>query len=99
MNEIQLDILEYSLFNYFHIDWTLNQQYMLYVGFGLVLFWVALRIVNGLMQIQRRIMYVDEPYQETQMTVQAESLVQTQYYDFSEEHATQGMMQPAYREL
>ena len=63
MNEMQLDILENSLFSYFHIDWTYNQQYMLYVGVGLVLFWVALRIVNGLMQVQRRIMYVDEPYQ------------------------------------
>src|SRR5690606_15841426 len=39
MNEINLDILENNLFRYFHIDWTYNQQYMLYVGVGLVLFW------------------------------------------------------------
>ncbi|URN93294.1 MAG: sensor domain-containing protein [Candidatus Pristimantibacillus lignocellulolyticus] len=99
MNEIQLDILEHSLFSYFHIDWTLNQQYMLYVGFGLVLFWIALRIVNGLMQIQRRIMYVDEPYEQTNTPVQAESQMQTSYYDFPEDHSTQVMMQPAYKEI
>ncbi|GIO38955.1 hypothetical protein J41TS12_38160 [Paenibacillus antibioticophila] len=62
MNEMQLDILENNLFQYFHIDWTYNQQYLLYVGFGLVLFLIALRVVNGLMQVQRRIMYVDESY-------------------------------------
>lgn len=99
MNEIQVDILEHSLFSYFHIDWTLNQQYMLYVGFGLVLFWIALRIVNGLMQIQRRIMYVDEPYQETETPMQSEVAVQSPYYDFPEDQVPQGMMQPAYREL
>lgn len=62
MNEIQVDILENNLFQYFHIDWSYNQQYLLYVGFGLVLFLIALRVVNGLMQVQRRIMYVDESY-------------------------------------
>lgn len=62
MNELKLDILENTLFTYFHIDWTYNQQYLLYVGVGLFLFWVALRVVNGLMQVQRRIMYVDEAY-------------------------------------
>ncbi|MEG6591256.1 sensor domain-containing protein [Paenibacillus barengoltzii] len=62
MNEYQLDILENNLFTYFHLNWTYNQQYLLYVGVGLFLFWVALRVVNGLMQVQRRIMYVDEAY-------------------------------------
>jgi hypothetical protein len=64
MNEIQIDILENSLFSYFNIDWTYNEQYLLYVGIGLVLFWGALHIVNGLMQIQRKIMYVDELYEQ-----------------------------------
>ncbi|WP_240417308.1 sensor domain-containing protein [Paenibacillus periandrae] len=86
MNEIQLDILENSLFSYFHIDWTYNQQYMLYVGVGLVLFWIALRVVNGLMQIQRRIMYVDEPYQQPPVPVEAQihAPVQSQYYEYQE---------------
>ncbi|RJE87431.1 hypothetical protein D3P07_13900 [Paenibacillus sp. 1011MAR3C5] len=61
MKEIQLDILEDSVFSYFQIDWTYNQQYFLYVGVGLVFMWIALHVVNGLMQIQRRLMYVDEP--------------------------------------
>ncbi|WP_018751810.1 sensor domain-containing protein [Paenibacillus sanguinis] len=64
MNELQLDILENNLFQYFHINWTYNQQYLLYVGLGVVLFWSALRVVNGLMQIQRRMMYVDESYMQ-----------------------------------
>ncbi|MNW37915.1 hypothetical protein D3C74_149690 [compost metagenome] len=101
MNEMQLDILENTLFSYFHIDWTYNQQYMLYVGIGLVLFWIALRVVNGLMQIQRRIMYVDEPYQQPSVPVESQihASAQSQYYDYSEDQPTQGMMQPAYREL
>ncbi|MVP01271.1 sensor domain-containing protein [Paenibacillus lutrae] len=103
MNEIQLDILENSLFNYFHIDWTYNQQYMLYVGVGLVLYWIALRVVTGLMQIQRRIMYVDEPYQQRSVSVEAQlhASVQSQYYEYQEGQPTQGTrtMQPAYREL
>lgn len=103
MNEIQLDILENSLFSYFHIDWTYNQQYMLYVGVGVVLFWIALRVVNGLMQIQRRMMYVDEPYQKTQPTMplqdQIHELVQSQYYEPPVDQPTQKLMQPAYREL
>lgn len=101
MNEMQLDILENTLFSYFHIDWTYNQQYMLYVGIGLVLFWIALRVVNGLMQIQRRIMYVDEPYQQPLVPAdsQIHAPVQSQYYDYPENQPTQGMMQPAYREL
>ncbi|WMT41209.1 sensor domain-containing protein [Paenibacillus sp. D2_2] len=94
MNEMQLDILENSLFNYFHIDWTYNQQYMLYVGVGLVLFWVALRVVNGLMQIQRRIMYVDEPYQQPSVHVETQmhATVQPEYYDYHEDQSTQGMI-------
>lgn len=64
MNELKLDILENNLFQYFHIDWTYNQQYLLYVGLGVVLFLIALRVVNGLMQVQRRIMFVDELYQQ-----------------------------------
>lgn len=100
MNELKLDILENTLFSYFHIDWTYNQQYMLYVGVGLVLFWIALRVVNGLMQIQRRIMYVDEPYQQPSVPVEApiHASVQSQYYEYQEDQSTQGMM-PAYREL
>jgi hypothetical protein len=102
MNEMQLDILENNLFSYFHIDWTYNQQYLLYVGVGLVLFWVALRVVNGLMQIQRRIMYVDQPYHHQQsvpVEAQIRASVQSQYYEYQEDQPTQGMMQPAYREL
>lgn len=101
MNEMQLDILENSLFSYFHIDWTYNQQYLLYVGVGLVLFWVALRVVNGLMQIQRRIMYVDEPYQRPSgsMEEQFHEPLQSQYDEYQEDLPAQGMMQPAYREL
>ncbi|KKO50729.1 sensor domain-containing protein [Paenibacillus sp. DMB20] len=102
MNEMQLDILENSLFSYFHIDWTYNQQYLLYVGVGLILFWIALRVVNGLMQIQRRIMYVDEPYQQPSvppMEAPIHAPVQPQYYEYQEDHPTQGMMQPAHREL
>lgn len=102
MNELQLDILENSLFSYFHIDWTYNQQYLLYVGVGLVLFYVALRVVNGLMQIQRRIMYVDEPYQQPSvppMETEIDAPFQSQYYEYQENHPTQGMMQPAHREL
>ncbi|KOR76564.1 sensor domain-containing protein [Paenibacillus solani] len=102
MNELQLDILENSLFSYFHIDWTYNQQYLLYVGVGLVLFWIALRVVNGLMQIQRRIMYVDEPYQQPSdrpMEAELDTPFQSQYYEYQEDHPTQGMMQPAHREL
>lgn len=63
MKEINIDILENSVFNYFNIDWTYNQQYMAYAAVGLVIFWIGLRIVNGLMAVQRKIMYVDEPYQ------------------------------------
>ncbi|MGG3280261.1 sensor domain-containing protein [Paenibacillus solani] len=102
MNELQLDILENSLFSYFHIDWTYNQQYLLYVGVGLVLFYVALRIVNGLMQIQRRIMYVDESYQQpsvSSMEAELDAPFQSQYYEYQENHPSQGMMQPAHREL
>ncbi|RCX18550.1 putative sensor protein [Fontibacillus phaseoli] len=102
MNEMQLDILENSLFSYFHIDWTYNQQYLLYVGLGLVFFWLALRVVNGLMQIQRRIMYVDEPYQQPSvppMEAQIHAPVESQYYEYQEDQPTQGMMQPAHREL
>lgn len=103
MNEIQLDILENSLFSYFHIDWTYNQQYLLYVSVGFVLFWIALRVVNGLMQIQRRIMYVDEPYQKTQPKVplqdQVLAPVQSQYDEHPADEPAQGFMQPAYREL
>lgn len=101
MNEIQLDILENSFFSYFHIDWTYNQQYLLYVGVGVVLYWIALRVVNGLMQIQRRIMYVDEPYQQAHQTVsyqdQIQSSVQQQYYELPVEQPTQELLQPAYR--
>lgn len=101
MNEMQLDILENSLFSYFHIDWTYNQQYLLYLGVGLVLFWVALRVVNGLMQVQRRIMYVDEPYQQPSVPVETQihATAQPEYYDYQEDQPTQGMIQPAYREL
>ncbi|MWV46147.1 hypothetical protein GRF59_21225 [Paenibacillus sp. HJL G12] len=101
MNEMQLDILENSLFSYFHIDWTYNQQYLLYVGVGLVLFWLALRVVNGLMQIQRRIMYVDEPYQQPSVPVEAQmyASVESQNNEYQGDQPTQGMMHPAYREL
>lgn len=101
MNEMKIDILENTLFSYFHIDWTYNQQYMLYVGVGLVLFWIALRVVNGLMQIQRRIMYVDEPYQQSSVPVETQlhAMDQSQYYEYQENQPTQGMMQPVYREL
>lgn len=102
MNEIQLDILENSVFSYFHIDWTYNQQYMLYAGVGLVMFWIALRVVNGLMQIQRRIMYVDEPYQAAQPAVpmrdQMQSPFQSHYYDQSANEPIAGGIQPVYRE-
>lgn len=98
MNEMQLDILENTLFSYFHIDWTYNQQYLLYVGVGLVLFWIALRVVNGLMQIQRRIMYVDEPYQQPSVPV-VHAPDQSQYFEYQEDQSIQGMMQPANREL
>ncbi|MFD0589943.1 sensor domain-containing protein [Paenibacillus sp. GCM10027627] len=60
MKEIQVDILEDSLFSYFQIDWTYNQQYILYVVLGIVFFLISLHIVNGLMQIQRKMMLVDE---------------------------------------
>lgn len=87
MNELQLDILENSVFSYFHINWTYNQQYLLYVGVGLVLFWVALRVVNGLMQIQRRIMYVDELYQQPSvlpMEAPIHAPAEPQYYEYQE---------------
>lgn len=77
MKEINIDILEHGLFNYFNIDWTYNQQYMVYVGAGLVIFWIGLRIVNGLMAVQRKIMYVDEPYQP----VQQQQQLHQPYYD------------------
>ncbi|MDZ4938631.1 hypothetical protein GNF65_15555, partial [Clostridium perfringens] len=102
MNEMQLDILENSVFSYFHIDWTYNQQYLLYVGLGRILFWGALRGGKGLMQILRRIMYVDEPYQQPSvppMEAHIHAPVQSQYYEYPEDHPTQGMMQPAQREL
>lgn len=104
MNEIKLDILEHSLFTYFHIDWTYNQQYLFYVGAGLVLYWIALRVVNGLMQIQRKMMYVDEPYQQAQQAEpyyeQMQSSVQPPpYYEQTVEQPTQEFMQPTYREL
>ncbi|RAV02680.1 sensor domain-containing protein [Paenibacillus sp. YN15] len=102
MNELQLDILENSLFSYFHINWTYNQQYLLYVGVGLILFWIALRVVNGLMQIQRRIMYVDELYQQPSvapMEAPIHAPAQSQYYEYQEAYPTQGMMQPAHSEL
>lgn len=84
MNELQLDILENNLFSYFHIDWTYNQQYLLYVGVGLVLFWIALRVVNGLMQIQRRIMYVDELYQQQSSVPIEAQLHEPVYYEYQE---------------
>ncbi|MDN4070580.1 sensor domain-containing protein [Paenibacillus sp. FSL R5-0407] len=101
MNEMKLDILENSLFSYFHIDWTYNQQYLLYVGIGLVLFWIALRVVNGLMQVQRRIMYVDEAYQQPSVAQEAQiyASVPSQYYEYEEDQSIQGMMHPAPREL
>jgi len=71
MKEIQVDILAYSLFSYFNIDWTYEQQYMLYAGVGIVIFWIALRIVNGLMQVQRSLMYVDEPLQQLEEPMQS----------------------------
>ncbi|MEC0090449.1 sensor domain-containing protein [Paenibacillus macquariensis] len=92
MNEMKIDILENTLFSYFHIDWTYNQQYMLYVGVGLVLFWIALRVVNGLMQIQRRIMYVDEPYKQHSVEAQIHAKAQSQYYEYQEDQPVQGMM-------
>lgn len=95
---MKIDILENTLFSYFHIDWTYNQQYMLYVGIGIVLFWIALRVVNGLMQIQRRIMYIDEPYQQPSVPM-ADAHDQLQYYEYQGDEAIQGMMHPAYREL
>lgn len=100
MNEMQLDILENSLFSYFHIDWTYNQQYLLYVGVGLVISWIALHVVNGLMQIQRRILYVDQPYQQTSVPEEAQMhpSLQSLYDDYPENQPTPGMMQPAYRE-
>lgn len=102
MNEMKLDILENSVFSYFHIDWTYNQQYLLYVGLGLVLFWIALRVVNGLMQVQRRIMYVDEAYQQPSVAPQEAQIyatVPSQYYEYEEDQSIQGMMHPAPREL
>ncbi|WP_055110392.1 sensor domain-containing protein [Paenibacillus ihumii] len=103
MNEIQLDILEHSLFSYFHIDWTYNQQYMLYAGVGVVLFWIALRVVNGLMQVQRRIMFVDELDQQAQQTMplqaQAQASVQSPYYEHPADQSAPEFIQPAYREL
>ncbi|GJM70620.1 hypothetical protein HMSSN036_28360 [Paenibacillus macerans] len=94
MNEMQLDILENNLFRYFHVDWTYNQQYLLYVGVGLVLFWIALRVVNGLMQIQRRIMYVDESYQPSSMPVEAQfhAPVQSDYDGYQGNQPTQEKM-------
>ncbi|MDU2241243.1 MAG: sensor domain-containing protein [Paenibacillus sp.] len=94
MNEMKLDILENNLFTYFHINWTYNQQYLLYVGVGLFLFWVALRVVNGLMQVQRRIMYVDEAYlQPTPVPapapVQFQAPVQPQYEEYLDEQPGQ----------
>lgn len=101
MNELQLDILENSVFSYFHINWTYNQQYLLYVGVGVVLFWVALRVVNGLMQIQRRIMYVDELYQQPSVPVEVyqPAPAQMQPYEYPEVYPAQGMLQAAHREL
>lgn len=63
MKEIQIDILEDSLFSYFQIDWTYNQQYIFYVLLGIVFILISLRTANGLMQVQRKMMYVDEPNQ------------------------------------
>ncbi|TCZ78131.1 hypothetical protein E0485_08355 [Paenibacillus albiflavus] len=62
LKEIQVDILESGLFQYFNIDWTINQQYIFYSVVGLIVFWLSLRMVNSLMALQRRLMYVDEPY-------------------------------------
>ncbi|MBH5319040.1 sensor domain-containing protein [Paenibacillus sp. GSMTC-2017] len=59
MNEIQIDILENNFFSYIQLDWTYNEQYMLSVVLGLLFSWIALRVVNGLMQIQRRMLFVD----------------------------------------
>ncbi|MUG68900.1 sensor domain-containing protein [Paenibacillus campinasensis] len=102
MNEIQVDILEKSLFSYFHIDWTYNQQYLLYVGVGLILFWIALRVVNGLMQVLRRVMYVDEPYQRQSTSLMEEQVhepIPSQYDEYEEDYPAQGMMRPAHREF
>ncbi|MGG6309242.1 sensor domain-containing protein [Paenibacillus macerans] len=92
MNEMKLDILENTLFTYFQIDWTYNQQYLLSVGVGLVLFWIALRVVNGLMQVQRRIMYVDEAYLQPApepASAQFHAPVQPQYEEYPGEQPTQ----------
>jgi len=103
MNEMQLDILENNLFRYFHIDWTYSQQYLLYVGIGIILFWVALRIVNGLMQMQRRMMYVDEHYQKNHAYVQekdgAKELYQSQYDTYAVEQPIQSLVLPSYRDI
>ena len=82
--EIGLDILENGFFQYFNIDWTLNQQYMCYVGVGLILFWMALRIVNGLMSVNRRLMYIDEAY-----LTPSPAGVEQQGYDFRAADLTQ----------
>jgi hypothetical protein len=59
---------------------------------GLFLFWVALRVVNGLMQVQRRMMYVDEAYlQPTSAPAPAQyhAPVQPQYEEYLEEQPAQ----------
>jgi Putative sensor len=63
LNEIQVDILAQSYLTYFIPDhWSNLEEYLIYVSAGVILFWLSMRIINGLMGIQRRIMLVDEPY-------------------------------------
>lgn len=63
LNEIQFDLLANSYLTYFIPEnWTNFEQYIVYVSAGVILFWLSMRIVNGLMGIQRKIMLVDEPY-------------------------------------
>lgn len=69
LKEIQVDILQDSLFQYFNMDWTINQQYIFYSVVGVIMFWLSLRIVNSLMALQRQLMYVDEPYLVVQQQV------------------------------
>lgn len=64
LDAIQIDIFENSLFSLLHIDWSYNQQYILYVAVGAVIFWGALHIVKGLMQIQSKMMMVEEADQQ-----------------------------------
>ncbi|WP_150268306.1 sensor domain-containing protein [Paenibacillus tepidiphilus] len=66
LQTMDLNILENSVFALFHIDWTQTEQYIAYVVAGVVVGLIGNVAIRGLMDMQRRLLFVAydeaEPY-------------------------------------